>query len=89
LTSINRAFDDLLGQVWGPRWEDKDGDVVGMVDRKGKLREKVVVYTKRDLAEEKYEQVRVCSSGTALWHWIHPTMGIGTDSPATHQGFQG
>ncbi|KAK1926046.1 P-loop containing nucleoside triphosphate hydrolase protein [Papiliotrema laurentii] len=56
LTSINRAFDDLLGQVWGPRWEDKDGDVVGMVDRKGKLREKVVVYTKRDLAEEKYEQ---------------------------------
>ncbi len=62
LTSINGAFDDLLNQVWGPTWPDKSieeggGGVVGKVDRLGKLREKLVVYTKRDLAEERYEQV--------------------------------
>ena len=62
LTSINRAFDDLVLQVWGPTWNDTaieqgGGGVVGKVDRMGKLREKIVVYTKRDLAEEKFEQV--------------------------------
>lgn len=29
----------------------------GMYDRKGKIRERVVVYTKRDLAEKKFEEV--------------------------------
>jgi hypothetical protein len=37
----------------------------GWVDRKGKGREKVVVYTKRDLAERKYEEVsRVAPLGS-------------------------
>ncbi|KAK4686204.1 hypothetical protein P7C73_g3922, partial [Tremellales sp. Uapishka_1] len=42
LTSINSAFDDVLSKV--------------RMDRKGKGREKLVVYTKRDLAEGKYEE---------------------------------
>lgn len=33
------------------------GPGTGMVDRKGKMREKVIAYTKRDLAETKYEEV--------------------------------
>ena len=57
LTSMNGAFDDLLAETWGPLWNDPTSGVVGKVDRKGVMREKVIVYTKRDLAEEKYEQV--------------------------------
>jgi hypothetical protein len=59
LTSMNGAFDDLLSETWGPLWNDPTSGVVGKVDRKGVMREKVIVYTKRDLAEEKYEQVSV------------------------------
>ena len=74
LTSINGAFDDLLAQSWGPIWNGPDGGtgsgslglgsslaenlVGGKVDRKGKMREKIIAYTKRDLAEAKYEEVR-------------------------------
>ena len=52
LTSINPAFDDALEQSWGPR-----GLESGKYFGKGKGREKVVVYTKRDLAEARYEEV--------------------------------
>lgn len=47
LTSVNAAFDDVLKQSWG-----LDGRASG-----GNQRGKVVVYTKRDLAESRYEQV--------------------------------
>lgn len=53
LTSINTAFDTALEQSWGPKSLTDGGGYKG----KGKGREKVVVYTKRDLAEEKYEEV--------------------------------
>lgn len=73
LTSINRAFDDLLATTWGPTWRNSPTGIagaalvgdnglkpeVGRVDSMGKMREKIVVYLKRDLAEEKYEQVSV------------------------------
>jgi mitochondrial GTPase 1 len=48
LTSVNPAFDEVLEGVWGKRVD------VGGVRRKKKL----VVYTKRDLAEKRFEQVR-------------------------------
>jgi ribosome biogenesis GTPase A len=47
LTSVNAAFDDVLKQSWG-----LDGRASG-----ANQRGKVVVYTKRDLAESRYEQV--------------------------------
>lgn len=49
LTSINPAFDDALERSWG-RW---DTLAVGM----GRRKERVVVYTKRDLAEQRFEEV--------------------------------
>ena len=79
LTSINGAFDDLLAQSWGPIWNGPDGGasgsmgmggsvaenlVGGKVDRKGKMREKIIAYTKRDLAEAKYEAVRTLSASS-------------------------
>lgn len=51
LTSVNSAFDDVLRTSWGLQTG------AGMVDVKGKQREKLVVYTKRDLAESRFEQV--------------------------------
>lgn len=51
LTSVNSAFDDVLRRSWGLQTG------AGMVDVKGKQREKLVVYTKRDLAESRFEQV--------------------------------
>lgn len=71
LTSMNGAFDDLLSETWGPLWNDPTSGVVGKVDRKGVMREKVIVYTKRDLAEEKYEQV----SDTMAVVWSKGAMG--------------
>lgn len=51
LTSINTVFDKMLESAWG--WagtgKGKGKDLGG--------REKIVVYTKRDLAEERYEEV--------------------------------
>lgn len=47
LTSNNGAFDAALEQSWGHKG----------LSGKGKGKEKLVVYTKRDLAEEKYEEV--------------------------------
>lgn len=49
LTSVNHSFDALLERVWGHAGAGPD--------RKGKGKEKIVVYTKRDLAEARYEQV--------------------------------
>lgn len=49
LTSVNPAFDSMLERVWGHSG-------VGL-DRKGMSKRKLVVYTKRDLAEQRYEAV--------------------------------
>lgn len=49
LTSVNPAFDAMLERVWGHSGAGPD--------RRGKGKEKIVVYTKRDLAEERYEKV--------------------------------
>ena len=61
LSSINPAFDSLLDKVWGSGY---GGSAVAAGSSgssgpslKGKEREKVVVYTKRDMAEAQYEQV--------------------------------
>jgi hypothetical protein len=62
LTSVNPAFEQALGRAWGYQ------SISAGWDRKGKGRElgvgtkeKVVVYTKRDLAERRYEEVRLTS----------------------------
>ncbi|BEJ10950.1 hypothetical protein CspHIS471_0103720 [Cutaneotrichosporon sp. HIS471] len=55
LTSVNPAFDAMLERVWGHSGAGPD--------RKGKGKEKIVVYTKRDLAEERYEK----PLAKALW----------------------
>jgi hypothetical protein len=47
----------LAGEAGRSDWWGK------WVDRKGKGKEKIVVYTKRDLAESKYEEV----SGLRVW----------------------
>ncbi|WOO84691.1 Mitochondrial ribosome-associated GTPase 1 [Vanrija pseudolonga] len=47
LTSVNPAFDAVLERAWGHSGSGPD--------RKGKGKEKIVVYTKRDLAEQRYE----------------------------------
>ena len=59
LTSVNPAFEQALSRAWGYQ------SVSAGWDRKGKgretgmgIKEKVVVYTKRDLAERRYEEVR-------------------------------
>lgn len=49
LTSVNPAFDSVLEHIWGHAGAGPD--------RRGKGKEKLVVYTKRDLAEQRYEQV--------------------------------
>lgn len=49
LTSVNPAFDNVLEHVWGHSGAGPD--------RRGKGKEKIVVYTKRDLAEQRYEAV--------------------------------
>lgn len=83
LTSINRAFDDLLGTTWGPTWRNSSLDIngdgtaqsteggvvpeIGKVDSMGKMREKIVVYLKKDLAEEKYEKAS-CNEATSCVH---------------------
>ncbi|OCF36188.1 mitochondrial GTPase 1 [Kwoniella heveanensis CBS 569] len=48
LTSINATFDDMLNRVKSRKGGGSKG--------KGKEREKLVVYTKRDLAEMRYEE---------------------------------
>lgn len=52
LTSVNSAFDDVLRTAWG-----LETGVGAVRDATGKQREKLVVYTKRDLAESRFEQV--------------------------------
>lgn len=51
LTSINPAFEQVLEESWGRM------DLGGPSGWKGKGKEKVVVYTKRDQAEERFEEV--------------------------------
>lgn len=57
LTSVNSAFDDVLRTSWGLQ----SNDAGRIMDVKGKQREKLVVYTKRDLAESRFEKVS-CSA---------------------------
>ncbi|KAJ9124204.1 hypothetical protein QFC22_001002 [Naganishia vaughanmartiniae] len=52
LTSVNSAFDDVLRTSWGLQ----SNDAGRIMDIKGKQREKLVVYTKRDLAESRFEK---------------------------------
>lgn len=62
LTSVNAAFDDVLRQSWG-------------LDGRPSGRGKLVVYTKRDLAEARYEQVsrsNVSVSVMRLGSFLHP-----------------
>lgn len=75
LTSVNPAFERVLRQAWG-----QSGSGSGLLDRKGKGRavdydgeglvgrgkEKMVVYTKRDLAEGRYEEVSEWSLGVDI-----------------------
>lgn len=49
ITSINPVFDEALGKAW-PGYGEYSGG-------KGKGKEKLVVYTKRDLAEARFESV--------------------------------
>jgi hypothetical protein len=65
LTSVNPAFEQALGRAWGYQ------SVSAGWDRKGKgretglgIKEKVVVYTKRDLAERRYEEVCQSARGS-------------------------
>ena len=71
LTSINRAFDAVLEKSWGRRMDldalsGDDGESSTSGRRSGpnmgynvggKGKERLVVYTKKDLAEERYEKV--------------------------------
>lgn len=54
LTSVNPALDEVVSAAWGG---------AGSAGRQGEgwrgRKRKVVVYTKRDLAERRFEQVRV------------------------------
>ena len=52
LTSINPAFEDVLQESWG-----RASTAAGPSGWKGKGKEKLVVYTKRDQAEERFEEV--------------------------------
>ena len=52
LTSINPAFEEVLEESWGRM------STAGPSGWNGKGKEKVVVYTKRDQAEERFEEVR-------------------------------
>lgn len=75
LTSINRAFDAVLEKSWGRRMDldalGGDGESSTSASGRrgsgpnmgynvgGKGKERLVVYTKKDLAEERYEKVSV------------------------------
>lgn len=59
LTSVNPAFDNVLEHVWGHSGAGPD--------RRGKGKEKLVVYTKRDLAEQRYEAVSYCELARQLF----------------------
>lgn len=52
LTSINPRLEEVVNASWGPGWRTGDGF------EKGRRRGRLVVYTKRDLAEERFEEVR-------------------------------
>jgi ribosome biogenesis GTPase A len=52
LTSINPRLEEVVNEAWGPGWRDGNG-----LER-GRRRNRLVVYTKSDLAEERFEEVR-------------------------------
>lgn len=61
LTSVNPALDEAVESAWGGQSHagpsgSASGPAGGQVGRRGRKR-KVVVYTKRDLAERRFEQV--------------------------------
>lgn len=51
LTSINPKLEAAVDAAWGANWREGKGKLTG------RKREKLIVYTKRDLAESKYEEV--------------------------------
>ena len=55
LTSINPRLEDAVTKAWGPDWQDASA---GGPREKGRNRQRLVVYTKRDLAEKRFEEVR-------------------------------
>lgn len=54
LTSINPRLEDAVIQAWGRDWQDAGK---GGPREKGRDRQRLVVYTKRDLAEPRFEEV--------------------------------
>ena len=69
LTSINPAFDEVLEESWGRM------NLAGPSGWKGKGKEKVVVYTKRDQAEERFEEVSSgCSEEIDARNRIDPSL---------------
>lgn len=53
LTSINPNLEKICESAWGANW------ALGKGKEKGRVRERLVVYTKRDLAEERFEEVSI------------------------------
>ena len=58
LTSINPRLEDAVVKAWGPDWQNPDK--AGPREM-GRNRQRLVVYTKRDLAEQRFEEVRPTS----------------------------
>jgi ribosome biogenesis GTPase A len=55
LTSINPRLEEVVDASWGADWRSGNGH------ENGRKRGRLVVYTKRDLAEERFEEVRFSS----------------------------
>jgi len=73
LTSINPAFEDVLQDSWG-----RASTAAGPSGWKGKGKEKLVVYTKRDQAEERFEEVSIAraSYGSDIAIETHSNLSI-------------
>lgn len=54
LTSINPKLENAVDAAWGPNWQDEAN---GGPRETGRNRERLIVYTKRDLAEKRFEEV--------------------------------
>ncbi|CED85439.1 Conserved ATP/GTP binding protein [Phaffia rhodozyma] len=55
LTSINPQLEEICDRAWGQGW------ALGTGKEKGRVRERLVVYTKKDLAEERFEEPLVAA----------------------------
>ncbi|KAL7412090.1 P-loop containing nucleoside triphosphate hydrolase protein [Mrakia frigida] len=52
LTSINPRLEEAVNSAWGPEWMDGEKGPREI----GRHRQRLIVYTKRDLAEERFEE---------------------------------